>query len=306
MTSYRICDIITKTDWEMLKLKSGSVSKIVAVMSALLVISIVFGFFTIKSNKNELKDKKETSEYMTEEETNKFILINEEDKTDDKGTTEDETSDGTENKTTVTEDEKISGIKTEKTSDIKKESTTQKKAHSDVKVDGITYINGIMVVNKSYALPSDYNPGVNSEAQSALNEMFSSASNDGISLWVQSGFRSYQTQKGLYENYAAQDGKAAADRYSARPGHSEHQTGLAFDLNSLSTSFGETPEGRWLARNCWKYGFIIRYPQGKESITGYMYEPWHVRYLGKDTAKAVYESGLTLEEYLGINSQYSY
>ena len=101
------------------------------------------------------------------------------------------------------------------------------------------------------------------------------------------------------------DGQEAADRYSARPGHSEHQSGLAFDLNDLSESFGRTKEGIWLRENCWKYGFIIRYPEDKESITGYMYEPWHVRYIGNDSAKAVYESGLCLEEYLGITSQYS-
>ena len=170
---------------------------------------------------------------------------------------------------------------------------------------GITYINGILVVNKTYALPSDYNPGVNSEAKSALDEMFEAAKNDGISLWVVSGFRSYETQKGLYNRYVNRDGKAEADRYSARPGHSEHQTGLAFDLNNASSSFAGTPEAKWIENNCYKYGFIVRYPSGKESITGFMYEPWHVRYLGKETAQTVYDSGLTLEEYLGIDSKYA-
>ena len=97
----------------------------------------------------------------------------------------------------------------------------------------------------------------------------------------------------------------AADTYSARAGHSEHQTGLAFDLNSLEESFGETREGIWLREHCWEYGFIIRYPKGKESITGYMYEPWHVRYLGKSAAKSVFESGLCLEEYLNVTSAYA-
>ena len=99
--------------------------------------------------------------------------------------------------------------------------------------------------------------------------------------------------------------EAEADRYSARPGHSEHQTGLAFDLNSLDQSFGQTKEGKWIAANSWKYGFILRYPQDKEAQTGYMYEPWHVRYLGKDVAKKVYDSGLCLEEYLNITSVYA-
>ncbi len=168
-----------------------------------------------------------------------------------------------------------------------------------------TYINGILVVNKTYALPSDYNPGVDDEAYAALMQMFEAAKADGIGFWIASGFRSYARQNTIYNNYVAQDGKAAADRYSARPGHSEHQTGLAFDLNYLTQAFGQSPEGLWLAANCHRFGFIIRYPQGKEHITGYMYEPWHIRYLGVDVATAVYESGLTLEEYLGITSVYA-
>ncbi len=169
-----------------------------------------------------------------------------------------------------------------------------------------TYIKGILIANKSYALPYDYNPGVNSTAYSSLQKMFTAAKKDGLKMHVSSGFRSYNTQKQLYNNYVARDGKTAADRYSARPGHSEHQTGLAFDINSASPSFAATPQAKWLSENCHKYGFIIRYPKGKESITGYMYEPWHIRYLGVETATAVYESGLALEEYLGITSVYSY
>ncbi len=170
---------------------------------------------------------------------------------------------------------------------------------------GLTYIQGILVVNKTYSLPSDYNPGVDSTANAALNEMIAAAAKEGINLWIASGFRSYSRQETLYNNYVARDGKAAADRYSARPGYSEHQTGLAFDLNSLEQSFGETKEGKWIAENCWKYGFILRYPQNKEAQTGYMYEPWHVRYLGKDIAEKVYRSGLCLEEYLNITSVYA-
>ena len=170
---------------------------------------------------------------------------------------------------------------------------------------GLTYIQGILVVNKTYSLPSDYNPGVDSTANAALNEMIAAAAKEGTNLWIASGFRSYSRQETLYNNYVARDGKAAADRYSARPGYSEHQTGLAFDLNSLEQSFGETKEGKWIAENCWKYGFILRYPQNKEAQTGYMYEPWHVRYLGKDIAEKVYRSGLCLEEYLNITSVYA-
>lgn len=177
---------------------------------------------------------------------------------------------------------------------------------SDSPATDVTYIGGILVVNKTYSLPADYNPGVDKTAQDALYEMFAAASAEGLSLWVRSGVRTYADQKWQYNVYVERDGKALADTYSARPGHSEHQTGLAFDLNSLYTSFGETAEGKWLAANCHKYGFIIRYPAGKEHITGYMYEPWHVRYVGMDHAPVIYEKGLCLEEYLGITSQYNY
>lgn len=212
-------------------------------------------------------------------------------------TTTEKTSDST--KTTT---EKLT-IRTSSTTSTTKTTTRTTTTHK--KVTSPTYINGILIANKTYALPADYNPGVNPAAQKAADEMIAAAKQDGISLWIRSGFRSYSYQANLYNNYVARDGKSKADTYSARPGHSEHQTGLAFDMNSLSTSFANTPEGRWLAANCWKYGFIIRYPKGKEHITGYQYEPWHVRYLGKDTAQSVYNSGLTLEEYLGITSKYS-
>ena len=168
----------------------------------------------------------------------------------------------------------------------------------------ITYINGILIANKTYPLPSTYNPGVDPAANAALQEMFSAAEAEGIKLFVKSGFRSYSTQKSLYNGYVKRDGAAAADQYSARPGHSEHQTGLAFDINKANSTFAGSPEATWLAENCYKYGFIIRYPQGKEAITGYIYEPWHIRYLGVDIATAVYNSGLCLEEYLGITSCY--
>ena len=179
------------------------------------------------------------------------------------------------------------------------------KGYEIVVKDGLTYVGGVLIANKTYSLPQDYAPGVTSEAEEAVNKMEAAAAEDGLELFVRSGYRSYSYQSTLYSNYVNRDGKAAADRYSARPGHSEHQTGMAFDMNSLSQSFEYTPEGKWLAQNCWRYGFIIRYPKGKESITGYMYEPWHVRYLGTELAEKVYNSGLTLEEYLGITSEYA-
>ncbi len=168
----------------------------------------------------------------------------------------------------------------------------------------LTYIDGILIANKTYALPPDYAPGVNAEAEEAFYEMQSAAAELGLNLYISSGYRSYDYQAGLYQRYVDRSGKAEADRYSARPGHSEHQTGLAFDLNTISDEFKDTDEGKWIAEHCWEYGFIIRYPEDKESVTGYMYEPWHIRYLGRETAEAVYESGLCLEEYLGITSEY--
>ena len=168
-------------------------------------------------------------------------------------------------------------------------------------INGITYVNGIMLVNKTYYIPSDYAPGLVPEAYSAFLNLKEAASNNGFDIELISGFRSYETQTGLYNNYVATYGQAEADTFSARPGTSEHQTGLAMDVGWIDDSYGDTPSGIWLANNCYKYGFIIRYPKGKESITGYKYEPWHIRYLGVDIAKEVYESGLCLEEYLGVN-----
>lgn len=166
--------------------------------------------------------------------------------------------------------------------------------------DSPTYINGILLVNKKYALPSNYNPGVNGEASSALNNLQAAASSLGYSLPLLSGFRSYETQRVLYNSYVAVDGVEVADTYSARPGHSEHQTGLAFDVGELDYGFGDTPSGTWLKEHAHEYGFIIRYLQGKESITGYNYEPWHIRYVGVSVATDIYSRGITLEEYLGV------
>lgn len=176
--------------------------------------------------------------------------------------------------------------------------------------NGVTYIvtdyGYTLIANKTYALPASYAPGdLTAECAAALKEMQKAAAKSGIDLYVVSGYRSYATQQSVYNRYVNRDGKAEADTYSARPGHSEHQSGLAMDLNSLYASFAYTAEGKWLAANSWKYGFIIRYPKNKQSVTGYIYEPWHVRYLGKELAADVYKSGLCLEEYFGITSKYS-
>ena len=171
-----------------------------------------------------------------------------------------------------------------------------------------TFIKGVLIVNKKIPLPASYNKGEDSKARAAFEKMAEAAKGEGMELVAFSGFRSYEYQKSLYDRYVKRDGKDAADRYSARPGYSEHQTGLAFDIGEkgkedlwLTNAFGETTAGQWLAQNSHKYGFILRYPKGKEQVTGFMHESWHFRYLEGDLATKVYEAGVTLEEYLGIN-----
>ena len=186
--------------------------------------------------------------------------------------------------------------------------TKTSKGYTIEERDGITYIDGIMVVNKTYSIPSSYNPGdLTSTFNNAFNEMKNAAANDGINIFVISGFRSYNYQNTLYNKYATRDGYAAADTYSARPGHSEHQTGLAADLNAIDDNLDQTPEGKWLYNNAWKYGFILRYTKNGVGETGYKYEPWHFRYVGKNLAAKLYNNGnwLTLESYFGITSEYS-
>ena len=188
-------------------------------------------------------------------------------------------------------------------------------------IDGISYVDGYLIVNKTYSLPKNYVPKntyktVNQDncadcldkaAVDAYNKMKSDAASLGLTLWVASGYRSYNYQTALYNGYVNRNGKAAADTYSARPGHSEHQSGFAFDLNSVSESFGSTKEGIWVNQNCYKYGFILRYPKDKDDETGYIYEPWHLRYVGTDLATKLYNNGdwITMESYFGLTSQYS-
>ena len=142
-------------------------------------------------------------------------------------------------------------------------------------------------------------------AADAFNKLCADALAEGHEIVATTAYRSYNFQSYLYNSYVEKDGQALADTYSAQPGKSEHQTGLATDVSSpsvgysLTKEYGGTPEGTWLAENCYKYGFILRYQKGKEEITGYMYEPWHIRYVGQEAAKEIWEKGLTLEEYLG-------
>ena len=185
--------------------------------------------------------------------------------------------------------------------------TTNKVFNGKV-INGVTYIDGILIANKTYSLPSNYGNGLTKETQKAFNDMDAEATSLGLNLYLSSGYRSYYDQKYIYNNYVARDGKTKADTYSARPGHSEHQTGLAFDLNTINDSFTYTDEGKWVHDNCYRFGLILRYPKGKDNITGYMHESWHLRYVGIELATKLYNNGdwITLEEYFGIDSKYNY
>ena len=182
----------------------------------------------------------------------------------------------------------------------------------------------LIVANKKHKLPDGYVPEdlaypevemryndwtLRMEAAVALEEMFAAAENDRIHLVMGSGYRGEEFQKVLYDGYLEEGGQEYADSISSRPGYSDHQTGLATDLcgqdetYDLNQDFENTAEGKWLAANAYKYGFIMRYPKGKEEITGYAYEPWHFRYVGKDSAKEIHDAGanMTFEEYYHLS-----
>lgn len=171
-----------------------------------------------------------------------------------------------------------------------------------------------VVVNKKHKLPPDYIPSLKSvaggqmrpEAADKLTQLLADASEAGLSIKIVSSYRSYSTQTSVYNNYVKQHGQTEADTFSARPGHSEHQTGLAVDLGNtdgscqLETCFGDSAAGKWLAAHASDYGYIIRYEKGKDNNTGYQYEPWHLRFVGVTVAQAVVASGKTLDEYYGV------
>ena len=172
--------------------------------------------------------------------------------------------------------------------------------------DGVTYVDDILVLNKTYGTDENYNPGgLTAEAQAAFDELRADAMEEGLDIYISSGFRSYYDQTVIYNNYTEIYGWEVSDTFSARPGHSEHQSGLAIDVNTIDDAFADTPEAAWLAEHCAEYGFIIRYAADKVDITGYKYEPWHIRYVGKEIAAEVTELGIALEEYLGIDSVYA-
>ena len=172
-----------------------------------------------------------------------------------------------------------------------------------------------MLVNKFYHLKEDYVPenivdasktyaydenSATEETISAFKKMYVKAKSEGLNLIITSSYRTYKDQDRIWNSYAIRESEEWADAYAARPGYSEHQTGLALDIvtyKSTMDNFDETPEAKWLADNAYKYGFILRYPKDKENLTGYDYEPWHYRYVGVENAKKIYKEGITFEEY---------
>ena len=192
----------------------------------------------------------------------------------------------------------------EGTAGSKSQEASQKKAEVVNKGDHYS-IQGkydeIVVANKHYPMSKDYNPGENPTAKAELLKLIAAMQQAGFPISDHySGFRSYETQTQLYQNYVNKDGKAEADRYSARPGYSEHQTGLAFDLIETNGDLvTEEKAAQWLLDHAADYGFVVRYLKGKEKETGYMAEEWHLRYVGKE-AKEIVASGLSLEEYYGF------
>lgn len=173
-----------------------------------------------------------------------------------------------------------------------------------------------IVVNKSrplypaYYAPKDLILVGNSQtmrraAAAALTKLFNAAAEKGLRLSALSGYRSYATQVSVYGNEVKNYGQQIADSESARPGYSEHQTGWAVDLGGggcgIEACFGNTPEGKWVAANAYKYGFIVRYTAAKQAITGYRAEPWHIRYIGTELSIEMHKTGIsTLEEFFGL------
>lgn len=190
-------------------------------------------------------------------------------------------------------------------------------------INGTTFVNGMLMVNKTYRLPQSYVPvcsrkdltgvtdseeGLTDEVWDAWEEMEQAATEDDVTLYISSGYRSYDYQVELFADYARETSSDEADIYSARPGHSEHQSGLCYDLNQVDDSFNDSTAGKWVNDNCWRFGFCIRFPKDKQEYTGYKYEGWHLRYVGKELAEKLYNNGswISMEEIFGLCSQYCY
>lgn len=285
-----------------------------------------------ETNKADETTKDDTSEEAKQEDNSSDAATQEDQESSDETKKEEEQKDDTpasENKTENKKDE--STDKPDSSSQDPEQEKPSKPEDETPDVDKSAEakadlsLGNLVVVNKKYSLPIDYKPSdlvvpnvsfsysgvleqsyMRAPAAKQMEKMFAAAKKEGVTLNAVSGFRSGERQKVLYNNYVARDGKAAADQYSARPGHSEHQTGLTFDIsapsvgNGLTAALGDTKEGKWIANNAAKYGFIVRYDRGFQSRTGYTYEPWHIRYVGVDAATQIKNNGQTLEEYMKV------
>ena len=177
-------------------------------------------------------------------------------------------------------------------------------------INGVTYVDGVLLANKKYSLPREYIPAtqvsaganVTQETYDAYKEMNAAANKAGINIDILSGYRSYDDQKKLHDEYISELGVEEANKISSPEGYSEHQTGLTLDVCAVTTELENWEEGKWLKEHCYEYGFIIRYEKDKEDKTGYSYEPWHIRYVGKDLAKKLHDSNMCLEEYFGLDA----
>lgn len=311
----------------LLKKRKNNKLKITLLILAIVTFLFNFGVFKYIQNYNDKKEEAKNArllEKSAKKEKKKEEKVEEPKEEEKEEIKKEEKSKETTNNITT----KQEAPKEESQSVVSDSSSTTSKGFKIETINGVTYVDGHIIANKTYPLPSSYIPtGTHESASSSSSscqsciieagyQAFQSMKNDmanaGHTVWIQSGYRSYNLQKDLYNRYVSSDGKAAADRYSARPGHSEHQTGYAFDVCAqgypcITSGFNGTAPALWIKDNCYKYGFILRYPEGKEGETGYMHESWHLRYVGTELATKLYNGGnwITMEDYFGITSAYA-
>ena len=291
---------------------------LVYIIGALLAFLIAFVLSKITTKENNKK-----SDIVTTTTTTTTTTITSTTST----TTTTKTTTSTKKTSTTTKKEEQTTTKVKETSTGDLTGTSSKGYKIEYK-NGAYYVDGYLIANKTYTLTSDWVPTnthkkitadmdgfcrecIDEDAYKAWQEMQADAASVGYNMWIQSGYRGYYYQRDLYNGYVKRKGQAAADKSSARAGSSEHQTGLAFDIcvkgySCISSGFNGTSPANWLAANCYKYGYILRYPEGKTNETGYIHESWHFRYVGKELAKNLYNDGnwITMEDYFGIDSKY--
>ena len=305
------------------KTRELKASGLIAVLLIGILLLVFIIFFNMKSDNKDNTSAKDKSTKENIKENNGETTSTSTTSTATT-TTSTTTTSTTTTKTTTT---------TKKTTTASSELTgTTSKGYKIEYRNGAYYIDGILIANKSYPLDKSYIPtGTHKATTSGMShcaeciiedgyqafmKMKQDIASTGITMWIQSGYRSYTLQESLYNGYVKRSGRIEADTYSARPGHSEHQTGYAFDVCAskdgknypcITSGFNGTEPALWLKDNCYKYGFILRYPEGKDNETGYKHESWHFRYVGVELATKLYNNGnwITLEDYLGIESKYA-